>query len=479
MPEQAEPVPQGAAPWWSRASQQPRGNGGFVAHTPDPTRYHDPDSAQDGRIPGSMVGAVMIPRARPNGTSRGFDHNKPGVVQVDPAYPDSFILDTAKLRSETLETVTQQFTGQLGGGREDEASQASMHDAFKALAVAVATDPSATAADTPAEPSPPSVVRPLRSVIRANPPAVAPTTQEVTTETEAPPAGQPVADDPYATPPEEQPELTEEQQALAELRDIDANAAGPRLDDSGEDSILPASPKPKARSVVRAKVPTSAADLPDQPRQDKAVTSGPRQVSVIKTPAKKRQSKAVTAAGTEKEVNMGQSQLTEETAKALLAALKNGQVADTAKSVVKQPERSLPPTPPAQMAQQPQAPQGAVLGLSAIDTGPSKPRCQVIFDYGKHAGTLSTRYHAVSEGNGCLVLIYDTRYEEGDQYIPPDRGDEMITVHVVQPGKEKARKTYRVASVGLQFNIGCLDAIILVIEEAASMPPPPTDEEPI
>jgi hypothetical protein len=112
-----------------------------------------------------------------------------------------------------------------------------------------------------------------------------------------------------------------------------------------------------------------------------------------------------------------------------------------------------------------------VLGMPFI-VGPQavKPRENVIFDLGHTAGQMSVRYHSVVEGNGCLALVYDTRYEEGNQWAPPNLGDRAMDVHWSNENKQ-----FRVASMGMQFAVGVLDVIVLVlIEEPAEIPPPPS-----
>lgn len=61
---------------WSPIAQPP-GSDDVIAHTPDPTAYHEVD------------GRVMLPRARPgkgNFMSQGFS-TKPGIVHIDPSDP--------------------------------------------------------------------------------------------------------------------------------------------------------------------------------------------------------------------------------------------------------------------------------------------------------------------------------------------------------------------------------------------------------
>jgi hypothetical protein len=65
----------------------------------------------------------------------------------------------------------------------------------------------------------------------------------------------------------------------------------------------------------------------------------------------------------------------------------------------------------------------------------------------------------VIEGEKCIVLVYDTRYEQGSQYAPSARGEEYpFDVHVLS-----LKKTFHVAHAGLSFVNGCLDYVILPV----------------
>lgn len=102
------------------------------------------------------------------------------------------------------------------------------------------------------------------------------------------------------------------------------------------------------------------------------------------------------------------------------------------------------------------------LGLPFV-TGPTphKARRPVVFEI-PGAGRHMARYHDVIEGGGCVVLVYDTRYEDGQQYVPPELDENTpITLHV-QGDRPEQRRTYRVASLGLNYAFGAFDHIVLV-----------------
>ncbi len=87
---------------------------------------------------------------------------------------------------------------------------------------------------------------------------------------------------------------------------------------------------------------------------------------------------------------------------------------------------------------------------------PERPQYEVYFEMAK-LGTMSARYHAVVAGDACVALIYDTRFEDGFQYLPPNLRDEQIIISV-----PKTKETYTCSSLGLHWSLGCLDVVILI-----------------
>ena len=85
-----------------------------------------------------------------------------------------------------------------------------------------------------------------------------------------------------------------------------------------------------------------------------------------------------------------------------------------------------------------------------------RPQYETYFEMPR-MGTMAARYHAVVAGQDCLALIYDTRFADGFQYLPPNLGEEQITVSV-----PKLKETYVCSSLGLHWSIGCLDVVILI-----------------
>lgn len=95
--------------------------------------------------------------------------------------------------------------------------------------------------------------------------------------------------------------------------------------------------------------------------------------------------------------------------------------------------------------------------IDFLTAKPQRPQYETYFEMQK-MGTMAARYHAVVPGQDCLALIYDTRFEDGFQYLPPNLGQEKITVSV-----PKLNNTpFNCSSLGLHWSIGCLDVIILI-----------------
>lgn len=91
------------------------------------------------------------------------------------------------------------------------------------------------------------------------------------------------------------------------------------------------------------------------------------------------------------------------------------------------------------------------------DDVPSKPGFTVYFEFHQF-GTLSSKYHQVIDAPLCLVLVFDTRFEYGQQYLPPTLDvNQLITV-----GVHETNVKYQVASIGLSWTMGCLDFVLLI-----------------
>jgi len=110
-------------------------------------------------------------------------------------------------------------------------------------------------------------------------------------------------------------------------------------------------------------------------------------------------------------------------------------------------------------------PDAIITGFESLNlkfvTGPlaNKAKRQVIFEI-PNAGKHMARFHDVIVSKECVVLVYDTRYEEGQQYEPPELIDTPITLHVPH-----LKQSYTVRSMGFSYTFGVFDHIVLVKQD--------------
>lgn len=110
---------------------------------------------------------------------------------------------------------------------------------------------------------------------------------------------------------------------------------------------------------------------------------------------------------------------------------------------------------------EPAVPEGC--GLEWLTTPPSRPEIRVYFNLGA-GGEHLMRYHHITRSDKWLSMIYDNRFEYGNQFIPPTTkdGDPPITIRFPDSGNETL-----LAAVppGCHMQIGCMDIINFVVVE--------------
>lgn len=124
-------------------------------------------------------------------------------------------------------------------------------------------------------------------------------------------------------------------------------------------------------------------------------------------------------------------------------------------------ERPAPAPQPATAATAPAAPPAtgmASLQIPDLQDAPSKPRYRVEFKI-PGFGTTSAWYHWVGIHGKGLFLIYDTRFEYGSVYTPPDTGPEQYMEVVVHN-----HGTYRCLSTDFIHPFGAFMIINLILE---------------
>lgn len=107
-----------------------------------------------------------------------------------------------------------------------------------------------------------------------------------------------------------------------------------------------------------------------------------------------------------------------------------------------------------------------LLGIPNLGPEPTKPKFRVQFDLGP-AGKQEAWYHWVGEHDGCLFLIYDTRFEYGMRYSPPNMG--MSTpINIRLPDHNRS---YRVYSMDFCHPFGIFYITnLIVVDDAAQTP---------
>lgn len=103
-------------------------------------------------------------------------------------------------------------------------------------------------------------------------------------------------------------------------------------------------------------------------------------------------------------------------------------------------------------------------------SGPQKPEVLVLAQMGK-MGQLQVRYHMVVSNRDFIVLVYDMRWEAGQQWQPPVMLDEPLIITLINE-----RQRYSVDSLGVSFNLGCFACTVLFLHGDQPKPqlPQPT-----
>jgi len=103
--------------------------------------------------------------------------------------------------------------------------------------------------------------------------------------------------------------------------------------------------------------------------------------------------------------------------------------------------------------------------LAIPDLGPSpvKPQHKLTFDLGE-GGKLTSWYHWVNEQDDGLFLIYDTRFDYGTVFEPPNLG-ERRPIRVTHTATSRSWDVY---SLGFVHSFGVFNIINLVIAKPAS-----------
>ncbi len=380
--------------------ENPDDDSPVIRHAPDIDQYHYPHETQLGQMrPGRVRKFPTIPRAKNDGSSYGFDCLTPGVVHVDPGAPDGgTVVDYSRLDKRAVDDAV--------------AHSRWAHQAFYKLGEITAVQPAPRTNGA-------TVITGAQEAFPVNPPNGAP--PQLAPQLQAQPAQPQHAQQPpqpqyaqqpypfYGYPPPQPPPqfvpMQQDPQIQAMLAALTGSveAINRRLD------MIERPAAPPALSTIPVGVPPRGMVSVTDP--EFAPQEIPRRAPRLHDPAP-----SVAQSQTLREYR----ESNEEPADALIVGFET-------------------------------------LGIPFIN-GPvaQRPKIQVFFDYGP-MGRQSARFHEIKIEKHSIMLVYDTRYEEGTQYLPPE-GDQTFTLTVAGTKKE-----YRVLSTGLVHNLGVLDFVILVI----------------
>lgn len=492
-----------------------------VRHAPDNNNYHLPEADQTGKMRGSKVGRfATIPQANNDGTSKGFDGTCAGPVHVDPDAPDGgVIFDPNSVRKQDINRAVAQATyphqafyalgelaSTLGVGRRKRAADANYNppvhggmDVDRGVNPHMPRSyvtPSAVQGGGQQVPVPnyagpgygggQQLPNPLYAAQEAqimNPipplnslppihqpggvvPSSQPPQQPPPVQVQAPqqypqqpqyqqppqqyPQPQPYPPPgygypaPYPQPPAVDPNIAALMAGMATMQQQIATIASAQQ--TSQRSLpgttgVSSNPMPKGPPLRTTPVEEGGRTRRSAPAQDEEFDDTARPIR--KQVKRKKGSQEIEDEESEEQVGVNRSLVRQAT------QAEEDEQPQTLKDYREHTERE---------------PDGIIVGFESLNlpfvTGPipQKAKKQVTFEI-PNAGLQMARFHDVVESKECVVLVYDTRYEEGQQYIPPELGDAVIKLHV---GKGKTAKIINVSSMGFTFAFGVFDMIVLV-----------------
>lgn len=465
--------------WWDEPERGGGGDTPVIRHAPDDDQYHMADDpSMVGKMRGSLVGRfAIIPAADKDGASKAFDPSVAGPCHVDPGAPDGGVVfdpsmvhkgdvDAAVARSRYPHQVFYQlgksardlgFGGRGGFG----APSPSPRSNSKMPRSYIAPQSNNDGRQMQPEPYPqapsnvqyrPEEYTPMAAQpnlgplppLPAGPAPYGPPQPPPQQPQYYPPPQQPQQQAPYnpypGYPPQPDPNMTAMMNALVGLQNQVSALAGARV------APPPAQAVSTGYADQRGGPPAGLSSVPVELRQQRR---RPPQQS-------EDDDFADDTARPIRRVRKPEPQEEEEQAQP--------------RSVMRPSRQTVREYDEATREQPPEA---VITGFETLALPwlngplPNKPRRKVFFDI-PGAGTHSTMYHdVIITDTGDVVLVYDTRYEEGTQYLPPNLGAETaITLTIPTQAKKKSEEiTARVCSLGINYAFGVFDMIVLVKKE--------------
>lgn len=507
------------APWWNAAN--PQDGMPIVRHAPDNENYHYPDGRMLERIRSGIGQPVLIPKAKRDGSSPGFDARVPGVVHVDPDAPDGgVVVDLQQVSAESMNkalavsSYPHQVFYRLGvnpreldsdnePSRTRESERAAPVGAGYVVAKAGrdgapegygASVPQVTSGQQAAinrpllyqiqeeqavNPTPP--LSSLPPIAPANPqvqsgPAAVPAAQAAPTHyyQPAPPLGYPQPAPPsypqqvgmpqyvpqpvYPPQPLHDPVMMQMMQnmaatmqslhKLAEARQVESKPVAPPTGvRPGRLITAPLNSHGQQRTTSRKANSIFAQDdvrpIPNRPPQ-RTQDDGYDDDEMLQGDL------ADNINGYEDDGDEHTDGPVKRNGRTSLVQERNQAASTRKRQTLKDVERTQTKD------------DGVIYGFETLGieyvTGPlpQKAKRQVFFEFPK-IGKSSSRFHEVIDGKNSVTLVYDTRYEEGTQYLPPDLSDTVIKLTVPHLKKE-----FTVTSMDIVYSHGVFDHIVLI-----------------
>lgn len=484
------------ASFWDNPDQG-GGDSPVIRHAPDSDNYHFPEWDQVSKMRGSKVGAfAVIPAARKDGTSRGFDADEPGVVHVDPDAPDGgTIVDMAAVRRRDMDAAIH--------------SSVYPHQVFYKLGTPAPLYKVGAQAgfDGPPPPEQPRVnpVMPGTYVVPRSgdggiqmpamghtPPAYSPEFSHVQESRMIPsqPTGVPQlqvpqipaasqmsaqqVQGPAPSPPQQQQPQYQQPQYQQPQQPPPPQWGGYPQPGYGMMTPPPMDPGMQQMVMQLAQAVQGLSSQVSQIQQQKQASVAPSrtapQLATMPMPPAGAPNHGMYPIGQgpkRKRDDEEEDDVYEDDAAPI------GRAPDrepSGNSMVRREGRQrLRDYERAQHDEDDSPTNALITGFETLKMPyvvgplPLKAKRQVYFEF-EGIGKQSARYHDVIESEHCLVLVYDTRYEEGTQFLPPDLGEKTLTVHVPH-----MKKSFVVSSMGFTYPHGVFDHIVLVKHDADNL----------
>jgi len=387
-----------------------------IAHTPDETAYHSASSGAMQQSGMSLGGATMLPRANDDGTSKGNDHEVAGVVCVDPGAPDGgAVVDLSRVDSGTIDLAISKSKG-------------AAHAYYNLSALNQAKE---------------AQIRKQQSqqVNPKMPGYVVPKANAIGVQHQSQPGSQHLGSQPSQI-------VNPSQYLQGSSQMSNQTPTEPML----LQTAPTAAPVVQAPAVpIQATPPVST--IPQVPLQVGAPVNQP--------PSQESQAMY----GLQNQL----SQLSETLSQFMNYQIQQAHLAAASPAPQPQPVEVVVEPKMQTVAELDEAAK-STMKLAGFETlampyivGPlaEKPKKRVIFNMGAQGGTMQSWYHDVIASNGNVVLIYDIRFEFGNQFAPPDQSSAETPTPIRLTCPDMENREFEVLSMGQQFTIGVLDVIVL------------------